>query len=250
MSQVGSLSWADAHSGNLTHTERLRLLIPITQTTFGYVYGRFRLLLGLRPTIPIINYDALTFPDSQLAKHAEQACHETLSPAIINHSYRTYLYALALAQLDKVTYDTEHLYVTCLLHDIALEKAETGHCFALRGAKTMSSIAHEAGCTPDTAHILSEAICSHITPGLTYHHNTLGALINYGALLDLVGMRLWHISPAMVESAIARYPRHHLKNVISQFWRNEARTVPRGRASLIEKLAFFTFFIRIAPFSE
>jgi len=247
---IGSLQWAAENGGNLTHRERAQLMLPILQTTVRYTIGRMRLVLGLRPQTSAIEYDSLTLPDSRLAKLAEEECRETLSPALVNHSYRTYLYALTLAHLDGVTYDSEHLYVTSLLHDIALENPQSGQCFALRGSEKIASIAQQADCSPEVTTRLSEAICMHITPGVSYSQNVLAALLNGAALVDILGMRLWDFAPQAIEQAIALYPRQQFKQRISNYWRAETKAVPGGRAAWIERAALFTVFARLAPFAE
>jgi len=247
---IGSLEWAEANGGTLTNRERVQLLLPMLGTTVRYAVGRLRLLLGWRPNTSDVNFATLTLPDSRLAQLAEQECRETLSPALVNHSYRTFLYALTLAHLDNVPYDPEHLYVTCLLHDIALEDPQPGQCFAVRGADRMQSLAKRADTPDDVASALAEAIAMHITPGIQYRQNALATLMNGAALVDIVGMRLWDFAPDSIEQALRLYRRLGFKQAIRQRWRAEAQAVPAGRAAWIERAALFTRFTKLAPYAE
>lgn len=248
---AGTLAWAARTGGTLNRRERLALLSPLVATTARYFAGRVRLLTGQRRTAPL-HLDPATFklPDSTLAHHAETACQELLSPALVNHSYRTFLFGLALAELDGVQPDVEHLYVTSLLHDITLEAPEPGHCFAVRGGASTAGLARTAGTDPATADRLAEAVTRHLTPGVGYADDLLAALIAGGALLDLIGLRLWDVPAAMVAQVIARYPRGAMKQALVQAWREEARAVPGGRAAWIERITLFTLFVRLAPFAD
>lgn len=247
---IGSLEWAQRNGGNLTNRERLQLLLPILGTTVRYAVGRVRLRLGWRARTSNVDLYTLKLPDSRMAKLAEQACHETLSPALVNHSYRTYLYALILANVDGVIYDPEHLYMTCLLHDIALEDPQPGRCFAVRGADVVAAVAAEAAVPEAVQAALCESVCMHITPGVGYERDVLATLMNAAALVDIVGMRLWDFPKESVEQSQRLYPRLGFKQTIIDAWRAEAKAVPGGRAAWVERAALFSIFARLAPYES
>ena len=149
---IGSLEWATATSGNLTSADRVRFLAPILRTTVQYTAGRLRMALGLLPPrVGTLDLDRLVLPDSKLADDALRECRETLTPSMQNHSLRTFVFGLALANLDGVRLDVEHLYVASLLHDIALETPTPGRCFAVVGAERALAIAQRAGAKEATA---------------------------------------------------------------------------------------------------
>src|SRR5262245_6332639 len=100
---VGTLDWGIRTDGRLTRGERVRLLGPILRTTVQYTAGRLRLVLGLRPSGQgSIDLDRLAWPDSALVRRATEQCRATLTASMVNHSYRTFVFGLALAQLDEV----------------------------------------------------------------------------------------------------------------------------------------------------
>jgi len=246
---VGSVDWAGASGGNLTARERLAFLGPIAQQTAAYVAGRLRLALGLRGA-GRLDLEHLVLPDSKLARMAEAECRETLSPAVVNHSYRTFVFGLVLADLDRVEMDVETLYVASLLHDIRLEQPEPNVCFAVRGGHEARELCERAGVDDTTAWTISEAIVAHITPGLDPELGRLAPAIQGGAMLDLVGMRLWDLDRAFVEAVIARWPRLGVSQQLAALWKAEASAVPNGRAAALEKLALFSWLVRMAPFGE
>ncbi|MGB0092997.1 MAG: hypothetical protein WBP81_10760, partial [Solirubrobacteraceae bacterium] len=75
-----------------------------------YPAARLRIALGRRGS-GRLDLDALRWPDSQLAHDAEAEAREALSPHVLEHSYRTYLFGLVLASIDTVRVDEELAYV-------------------------------------------------------------------------------------------------------------------------------------------
>lgn len=246
---VGSVDWAGASAGNLTTRERLAFLAPIARQTAAYVAGRLRLMLGRRGP-GRIDLEHLVLPDSKLARLAEDECRETLSPAVVNHSYRTFVFGLVLADLDRVQMDAEMLYVASLLHDIRLEHPQPNTCFAVRGGHEARELCERAGVDDTVAWTISEAIVAHVTPGLDQELGPLAPAIQSGAMLDLVGMRLWDVEQVFVDAVIARWPRHGCAQHVAACWKAEAAAVPEGRAAALEKMALFSWLIRMAPFAE
>ena len=248
---VGDLEWGIATGGRLTRMERVRLLAPILRTTVQYTAGRLRLALGLRPARQAtLDLDRLVWPDSALVRRATACCRETLSASMVNHSYRTFVFGLALAHLDDVPVDHEALLVAALMHDIALETPTPRRCFAVVGAERTIALGGEIEDARGTARTAAEAVCFHITPGLDAARHAAGSLISAGATIDLLGLRVWDMEPGFVARVFAAYPRLGAKRHVAACWRSEARAVPGGRAALIEHAALFSVFVRLAPFSE
>ncbi len=248
---VGTLDWGIRTGGRLTRSERIRLLGPILRTTVQYTAGRLRLLLGLRPARQgTIDLDRLVWPDSALVRRATEQCRETLTASMVNHSYRTFAFGLALAQLDEVQVDHEALLVAALMHDIALEAPTPGRCFAVVGGERTLALGSQVGDGRSTSRTAAEAVCLHITPGLDATFHPAGFLISAGATIDLLGLRIWDMEPGFVERVFEAYPRFGAKRHVAACWRREAQAVPGGRAALVEHAALFSLFVRLAPFAE
>jgi hypothetical protein len=248
---IGTLDWARATGGNLTAAERRSLLAPVLRAMVAYSIGRLRLSLGLRPArLAELDLDSLRVPDSRLVREAETEGRATLSPVVLNHSYRTFAFGLALGRLDGIAVDVEHFYAACLLHDLALEKPHPGRCFAVVGAERVLRVAERAGVEPKVAQEIAEAVAMHITPGAGFECGPLAPLVAAGALVDLVGTRLEAIDPATVRGILARHPRTEFRDRFGEYWKREAAAVPRGRAALLERWARLSTFARWAPFPE
>jgi hypothetical protein len=248
---IGSLDWAGRTNGNLTTRERRSFVGAVLRTTALYAVGRARLALGLRRADSAgLDLASFSLPDSALARAAEEEASGSLTPTMVNHSYRTFAFGLALARLDSVAVDVEQLYVASLLHDIALENPVPGHCFAVRGGERARAVCEGAGADPETARAIAEAVSVHITPGVGHECGPLGPTVNAGALVDLIGLRLWDLDQAFVDDAMRRHPRLGCARHLATCWKAEVAAVPEGRAAAVERLSFFTVFLRLAPFSD
>ena len=247
----GTLAWALASGGNLTGRERRSLLAPILRTTVAYTTGRLRMALGRRPArTATLDLGSLRWPDTKLAREAERECRGTLTTAMANHSVRTFVFGLALSELDEKPVDLEELYVSSLLHDLALEAPTPGRCFAVVGAERARALLLAAGADAEKSARVAEGIALHISPGIGFERGPLAPLIAAGALIDLTGLRLGEMPPELVAGAFARWPRAGCKRHLAGCWRREAQAVPQGRAAATERYALFSLVVRLAPFAE
>ncbi|WP_028478720.1 HD domain-containing protein [Nocardia sp. CNY236] len=195
-----------------------------------------------------LDLDNLRIPDTSLTRAAVTAAQSTLSPSLLEHSFRTYLFGRALAELDNSDYDPELLYAASLLHDIALEDPVPGTCFSVRGARRARDIAHQSGISSDRADELAAAIATHMT--LNVRPDTPAGIVGAGTAVDLFGMRVDDLDPHFVRRAVARHPRHRLKPVVMEAMKREAAAHPRGRTAILLRWPPTLARIRQAPFAE
>lgn len=242
-------AWAVATDGTLSNRQRRELLTPLLRTVAGYVRTRARLVTGRRGHggVPL---DELRWPDSALARDAEQEARDVLSTSLLAHSYRTYLFGLALAALDAATVDEELCYVACLLHDLQLGDPTPGRCFAVAGGLRAERFAVERGQAPERAAAIGAAVAGHITVGASEDLSDPAGFVSAGAFVDVSGARLDEFDPAWVADVLERHPRHDAKRVILAHWSAETRAVPRGRARWLSTVAGFPLLVRAAPFAE
>ena len=137
--RLGGLAWGRRTAGRLTAAERRRLLGALAREQYGYLLGRAKLVVGrLPPAARDVDVADFEPPDSVLAREAERACAE--QPAvIIGHSYRTWLFGLALAAVDGVELDRELYYAAALVHDHGIATPTPGEDFTLRSADRLLS---------------------------------------------------------------------------------------------------------------
>jgi hypothetical protein len=249
--RIGGLAWTRRTGGRLSGAERRRLLVAVSTAQFENVVGRLGLVLGRRNSrAGGVDVRRITPPDSRLARETEQACEE--QPAAIRaHSYRTWLYGLALAEVDSVDLDREHFYCAALVHDYGISPPVAGRDFTLGGADRALACASAAGLAGNDATRIADAICVHPTPGITIERDgVLGCYVQWGAMVDGAGLRVWDISKANVDAVLAAHPRGaNFKRELAALIRAEARSLPGGRFALLARCGL-PLAVRLAPFSD
>src|SRR5690606_17305690 len=107
----------------------------------------------------------LTPPDTPFAREVVEACAE-YHPAVLEHGYRSYLYARALKIAEDADCDDEALFAATMLHDHAFRglDAVTDRCFAWEGAEEVGVILAQTSLDPSLQHDVLDAICLHLNP--------------------------------------------------------------------------------------
>lgn len=241
--------WATSTGGALSARQRRQLLTPLLRVAVALPSARIRLALGRRGS-GALDLDTLRWPDSKLARAAEEEARDVLSPHVLQHSYRTYLFALVLAAIDGVPVDEELGYVSCLLHDLTLEHPTPGRCFAVTGGERAERFALAHGAAPERASTIGAAVAGHITVGATEDLTDPAGFVAAGANLDVTGMRMDETDPAFITTVLERHPRLEFKRHILEAWAAEGRAMPAGRARWLTTHGAFPLLIRAAPFAE
>ncbi|UGT42637.1 phosphohydrolase [Nocardia yamanashiensis] len=240
--------WATSTGGALTPAQRRHLTAAFVKAAPTVLPGRLKIALGRRGR-GRLDFAGLRLPDSALAKAAETEARETLSDAILEHSFRTYYFGRVLATLDGAPYDDELVYVSSLLHDISLESPTPGRCFAVRGGEHAVNFATRHGATPDRARAIGAAIAAHLTPGVAANLSDPGGFVSAGASADVIGARISDLSPTWITELLHHHPRHNFKHHITTAFRAEAAAVPHGRTKWLLNSGFDPL-IRLSPFPE
>jgi hypothetical protein len=249
--RTGGLAWTRRTGGRLSGAERRRLLAAVAAAQFENAAGRARLALGRRhPRAGEVDVRSFTPPDSRLAREAEEAGEEQ-PPTVAAHSYRTWSYGLALAAVDRVPLDREWFYCAALVHDYGIAPPVEGRDFTLGGAERALACAAAAGLPDGDGERIADAICVHPTPGVTVERDgALGCYVQWGAMVDGAGLRLWDVSKANVAAVLTAHPRGaSFKEELGALIRQEARAVPGGRFALLARCGL-PLAVRLAPFSD
>jgi hypothetical protein len=249
--RLGGLGWTRRTSGRLNGRERRRLLAEIAKGQADNLLGRLKLALGRLPDgAGDVDAKAFEAPDSRLARDAEAACAEQ-PDSIAGHSRRTWMFGLALAAVDRVELDRELFYCAALLHDYGIANPTRGRDFTLGGAERTIACATAAGITGEGGETMADAICVHTTPGIRIDRDgALGCYLQWGAMVDGAGLRIWDIAPSNVEEIVRRHPRGSgFKGELASMMRAEAEAVPGGRFALLVRCGV-PLGVRFAPFDE
>ena len=106
-------------------------------------------------------------PDSVLTRAAEAEARRRLTPALLNHSYRTFAFGSALGALENLDVDGEVLFAAALLHDVGLVRPVDGVDFTRASEQIARDVAEDAGLSTAATNTMRTAITLHYSPGVT-----------------------------------------------------------------------------------
>ncbi len=246
---LGTLSWVERTGGQLTAAERRSLLLPVARTHATNAIGRLAMLArvssGRRAQVEPTR---LRVPSSVLTRAAEEEAERRLSPALLNHSYRTFAFGAALGALEYLDFDHEVLFAAALLHDTGLPTTLANVDFTLASARVARDVAEDVGLSSAATQSMRTAITLHLSPKVTLAHGAVAYLLSAGAAVDVAGLRSWQLPPDLLGSIVAQHPRLGFKREFAAVLRTEAARVPRGRVKFLRSYAAFDLAIKLAPF--
>ena len=248
---LGTLEWVAATGGQLTAAQRRRLLRPIVAAHAANAVGRVAMLAhvnsGRRAGVDLA---ALAVPTSALASAAEHEARSRLSPALLNHSYRTFAFGAALGALGGIYVDRELLFAAAMLHDTGLARPVNGVDFTLASARIARDVAETVGLSTAATDTMRTAITLHCSPGVTLADGPVAYLLSAGAGVDVAGLQAWKLPPRVLDAVVADRPRLGVKREFVAAFRAEAAAVPRGRVRLLRRYGAFDLAIKLAPFRD
>lgn len=231
--RLGGPGWLRATGGRLTWGQRGRM-VGVSMATQGRLIGQQ--VRGRRPVGVDLDH-VVRLPDSRLVREAEEAA-RCQSPGILAHGYRSAVFARALALIDGAKVDEELLVVCALLHDAGLFPAVTGEDFTQRSAALAADVARRTGHEHACDHVF-DAVTVHTTVGVdAARDGALGAYTQWGAMVDLVGLRERHLPHDLVARTLAEHPRTGFAKEILKGLGGEARAVPGGRFAFLRCVGF------------
>jgi hypothetical protein len=214
----------------------------------GRAAAAFRVNSGRRTLVPP---SELRKPTSVLTVAAEREATRRLSPTILHHSYRTYLFGAAIGHVEQVDVDRELLFASALLHDIGLRPPVPGKDFTLASAKVALNVAETVGLSSAATQVMRNAIALHHSPDVTLEcDGPVAYLLSAGAAVDVVGLRSWKLPPRLIDQVVAEHPRLAFKREFTSAVAAEAAAVPSGRMDLLRRYGAFDLAIRLAPFTD
>jgi hypothetical protein len=247
--QIGSIGWTERTGGVLTVRERISLARPLLRGHGGIIVGRLAMATrthsGRRNSV---DPKALVPPDSLLAREAEAAAHDLLTPVLLNHSRRAYAWGAVIAALDEVEFDRELLYVAAMFHDTGLPTQVPDVDFTVRSAALARDFTDLHDVPEVRRELVTNAIALHYTPGVGVESGAEAFLLSAGAAVDVFGLRSNHVPDAVRETVVQDYARVGFKREFAGLLRAEAKQVPHGRAWYLHRFALSDVTIRLAPF--
>jgi hypothetical protein len=251
---VGSLRWMSETNGILRPRDRVRLIGQGVLFLLRSLPAELRRALGLG-SARLTRFDLakLPVPDSPASREAENLCAQV--PPIVNHSYRSYVWAAILAARDGVNYDEELLYVASLLHDIAFAEPPQyadgqPRCFLTACAEAALKLGARAGWDEHRSKAAAEAITLHANLYVGLNHGPEAYLLYAGARLDQTGFRYGDLHPDTVRAVLQCYPRQSWKRACCQMMNKQALAAPGSRVHFYTRYLAGNSFIIRAPFED
>jgi hypothetical protein len=135
LGDIGTVEWCRRTNGILGRGEKARFIAAAILTTSRALLGLLADRRGRRGSGP--DPSELTPPDTPFAREVIEACAE-LEPMVVEHGYRSYLFARALGLREGV----EALFAATMLHDYAFGHLDEldGTCFTLCGAEVAAGV--------------------------------------------------------------------------------------------------------------
>jgi hypothetical protein len=246
---IGSIGWTERTGGVLTARECLTLARPLLLGELGMLAGRLAMALRLHSgRRSSVDPSRLAPPDSALAREAETAARDLLTPALLNHSSRAYAWGAAIAALHGIAFDRELLYLAAMFHDTGIPSPVPDVDFTVRSAAVAREFTDSHGLPADRRELIANAIAMHHTPGVGLDAGAEAYLLSTGAAVDVFGLRSDEIPDAVRRSVVQEHPRLGFKREFAGLLRAEAERVPRGRAWYLHRFAVSDVSIRLAPF--
>ncbi|MGQ4512781.1 HD domain-containing protein [Streptomyces sp. DW26H14] len=149
-------------------------------------------------------------PQHSGALRAREAVVALERPAIANHSFRTYVWALLAGEKRGMRagadFDADLLFYACVLHDLGTADAHDGPSrFEVEGADAAAELLAAQGVGSAEIDQVWEAIALHTSPHIAERRGPLALLTRLGVLADFQGPGADH-SQLVAETERA-YPR-------------------------------------------
>jgi HD superfamily phosphodiesterase len=179
-----------------------------------------------------------------------------------NHCVRTYLFAEAIGKRKGLRYDSELLFIGCMMHDLGIVKKFHGQTrFEVDGADAAVKFLKLNGADTKVTDVIWDAVALHATPHIPLRKQPEIALVHIGAGVDILGKGLNEIAPEMIQKILEEYPRKNLKQSVLEDLISYLKDNPAGGAGYwmsqlaekyVEGVLHFDFekAVLAAPFAE
>ncbi|MGW5262897.1 cyanamide hydratase [Microbispora sp. NPDC004025] len=169
-----------------------------------------------------------TLPDTAAATAALAVATRFCSPALLNHSIRSYLWGAGYAGAHGIAFDDELYYVSSLLHDIGLTETFDSHevPFEEAGGRLAWVFCTAAGWSPDRCARAEKIIVVHMRDAVTADEDPESHLLQVATSWDVSGQRPEEFSADDRAAVLARYPRLGFGQEFLAVFEEQARRKP------------------------
>jgi HD superfamily phosphodiesterase len=172
-------------------------------------------------------------PETAASSAALEVASAYLSPALLSHSHRVYLWAAAYGGQHGIRYDAELLFVAAMFHDISLVPEFDSHTvpFEEAGGHLARVFATGAGWPSERRERLGDVIVRHMWLDVDVADDPEGHLLSRAAALDIVGKDVDDLAPAFRDEVLRQHPRLGLADEFLACFQAQADRKPASSAA-------------------
>jgi hypothetical protein len=173
------------------------------------------------------------FPVTPAAEAALSVATRFCSPALLNHSIRSYLWGAMYGTAHGIAFDDELYYVAAVLHDIGLTEAFDSHRlpFEEAGGQLAWVFGVAAGWPAERAARVSEIIVLHMRDDVAPADDPESHMLQVATSWEVAGRRPEEFSPDARAEILARYPRLEFGAEFLACFEDQARRKPGSAAA-------------------
>ncbi|MGC1852903.1 MAG: hypothetical protein WA687_10750 [Solirubrobacterales bacterium] len=245
LGDIGTIEWSRRTRGILGRGERARFLAAVVLRTTRVAPRLLASRRGIRGSGP--DPSRLTPPDTPFARDVVEACAD-LDPMVVEHGYRSYVFARALGEVEGLECDEEALFAATMFHDYAFETmgSLTDECFTWAGAKVAAEFLESSQLSESSRHDVLDAITLHLNPTVPRERGPIQYLAHDGIVLDVLGLRGWELDSAGIQRTFERHSRHGFSVRGGPLLRGHGRRVRGCRAGVLFRAGFGTA-LKLSP---
>lgn len=171
--------------------------------------------------------------DTTAAHAAREVARRYHSPAMFNHSVRSFYWAAALAHTESITVDLELLYVAAVFHDIGLVREFDSHSldFEDAGGHIAMVFAAGTGWPPARAQRLHEIIVRHMWAEVNVDTDPEGHLLERATSIDISGHGVDLLPAETRATVLSRWPRLSLAEEFTRCFEHQAERKPHSTSA-------------------
>ena len=236
---IGSRQWMTLSEGKLNFKEKTQLIKQVlVPATLNYSKTFIR-----QPKKPQhFELKNIQIPDTSIVKEAVFELECTNNQAIIHHSWRSYIWGVAIAQIENWQFDEESLLIASLMHDLGLVKHLEHYscqCFTFESALRSEGLCKKHHFDKYKTDNISNAICLHMNGHLDKNNQNLSKevlLLQKATSCDVIGTDLGQLPTAFREEVLSHYPRSNFNSTFKKLLKTESKKNPDSRTALLSKL--------------
>jgi hypothetical protein len=175
----------------------------------------------------------LVFPETPAAAAALSVATRFYSPALLNHSVRSYLWGVMYGRAHGIAFDDELYYVSALLHDLGLTEPFDSHRLAFEnaGGHLAWVFGTAAGWPAERAARVEEIVVMDMRDEVSAAADPESHLLQVSTRWEIVGLRPEEFPPDARAETLARYPRLEFGAEFLACFEDQARRKPDSAAA-------------------